>query len=1144
MNGGQAQVTTAVTIVPLGEERALDLDVPPALQGRWADETEAARLDLFYVAGSEVIAAASHEVPAGTPRPLRIRKRLPPPPEGLTALRFAITGAAPVDLPAQAPPLADYARGGIALGEVPALIVGETAALPLTVTNESSFDWGSDVAVRVDFEGEAQLVPLPAVVPAGTTRAVEVPIAVPQVAGERTLLVTLVLHPTLPFARGRTFRPARRGVTVARTRPDPAQPRCRIEVTPPGTTLIAGEPGMLDVTVTNTGDTRIEASGTGCLRLRARWQRETRGSSPTRDTAFRLLPHALEPGETARVALEHAPPGAAGRYALDVLAELVGTGMRLDRTHCTCAKVTIEVCAADALDRAEERALRASIVAASTSAADAAYRAWAARCDTIDDAAGALGLAGWPRHPRICVMLAEPDADAAAWLAEQPYPNWSLGEPAAPAPDDLILCWNPRQARLADHTLAFLAGAFVRDPARDIAYGDFDHLDAAGARRGRVFLPPPDPFFARSQPAVATIAMVRRSALAAAGLAADDPNAAARLLADPHIRAAHLPYVLLHRRAGDEIHHPAAVEDGWRIAAMHDAPGRAVRAILPDPPPRVALIVTTRDRHDLLATCINSLLDRTDYPAFDLIVIDNGSVEAETLAYMAWLAAAGLARVIRDDGDFNWARLNNLGAAATGADILCFLNNDMEVISERWLHELAALAARADVGVAGATLWFPDGTVQHAGVAFTADGAPLHLFHGAPRGSTPFYLRALRGQPAVTGACLAVRRGVFARVGGFDEIFPVGFNDIDFCLRVRESTGLPTVITPRAELLHHESATRGRLRGAAELAYHLRELAQMEGRHLETMLTDGWSRAVAEAARPNIPATMVARAPDGARAVARRLRRIGTTPLAFLHIPRTGASAARAALARALPDRAMLSIGARAIVKGHAGDPATAARLLPLLREAEVLFAPVSHGFGAAVGWPCRYATILRDPVARVRSHHRLLVDAVNAPLRETPLAGWPLAMLLRKGVIPGNLMLSRILGEPPETVGWEAIDGRFPRYAGFRLPPALWAGDIAALETLPDMLPDGDHARVARALSIIERDFLFVGLQDQLAAHLAQLASRLDLASPGAVPRVNAAAEAAALDQDDHAAAEAYNALDRMLYDAIAARPGGLFLA
>ncbi|WBH15797.1 glycosyltransferase family 2 protein [Sphingomonas radiodurans] len=1166
-------------IVPRDLERVLEFDVPEPLMARIAATTGPCGLAIAYLAGNAIVSAAMHDYPPGTARPGRLRKRLPPPPPGLHGVRLAFVcddvmpvEADRLDLPALAPDIADFARGTLTVGDLPdEFAPGSTIHLPLTLTNESAFAWEpgiTGVALRLDYDGEVRTLPLPCTVPPGEARPIAITIHAPAEPGTRSLVCTPILAPALPFIRGRTFRPLRLTLTIAAPKPAAAdQPSCRLDLASPPGALLAGEAAILALTLTNTGTTRIEASGPGCLRLRPRWRREPRDGGPIRDPATTLLPYPLEPGAGCIVALDVTGPPLGGRYKVDVLAERVGYHSRLDDDHAVSPPAMIEVAHPDEIDNALEHTLRRDALASGQAADRLAYCDWAARCDTLDPAgwAALAGLSHWPTHPLIAIeLVGDRIEEATAFLERQPYPAWRLVTAEEDAPDaDLILRWNPSEGRLADHALLFFAGELVRNPQLAAITADFDHLNADGQRHDRVFLPPPDPFFARAQPQTATISASKPEYLTAASQPQLHPGegrgpVTTGPLLGPGLRrgamhpwpaaVAHIPQVLFHRYDTTALPHlnPAdapPAPPGWRLTKMHDVPGYAARPILPSPAPRVALIIPTRDRRDLLATFISTILERTVYPSYELIVIDNGSTDPDTLDYLSWLERQSIARVLRDDGPFNWSRLNNRAAALTDADIFCFLNNDMEVTHEGWLTELAALAALPEVGVVGATLWFPDGTIQHAGVAFTAQGGPMHPFRSAPRGTAPFYLRTLRTQPAVTGACLAVRREIFHRLGGFDELFPLGFNDIDFCMRVREMLGLPSVCTPAAELLHKESASRGRLRNDADRARSIRELAWFQGRHLETALADRWTDTVAHAAPPTASLAAIARYPKGARSAVRRYNRLSERPVAFIHIPRTAGTACREALDRSLPDGAVLSLGARAVVEGHAGNPATAARLAPLLRETEVLVSHISHGFGAAIGWDCRYATILRDPRARVRSHHGFLVAPPNAPLQGTPLADWPLAALLRKGVIPGNLMLAKILGEPPEPVRWPQIDGRFPRYAGFGLPAALWTGDMDALTTLPDLAPDHDEEKVARALAIIERDFLFVGLQERLGEHLAHLAAALDIPAIGEIPRVNVSRDTTELSPADEEAITAYNALDRLLYDAIAARPGGLFI-
>ncbi|QNE30877.1 glycosyltransferase [Sphingomonas sp. NBWT7] len=1159
----------ATIVVPSGHERVLDLDLPDALLATISRAAGVGRLTVAYVAGSMAEIVATQDLAGKVPT--RLRKRLPAPPDALQAVRIAFDpssgGGMAIDLPAIAPDLAEYAIGSISFDDPPDdLVAGSRTPLKITVHNRSRFQWwdgSTGVALRLDLGGAIQNLPLPESIGPGASLSIIVPLLVPDTPGPFSVACVPTLGSGLAFARGRAFPIARRTFTIVARRRRILDPvPCSIDLAVPGTHLIAGLASICSVTVRNEGAARIEASGPGGMRLRARWRREPREGTVVRDTVIAPLPYPLDPGDHCQVALDIGPPTAAGRYTLDIIADLTGDGRHARGIVSDSAPVTVELLDAVTLEKDAERALRSDLARQERRIERAAYAAWAHARDRFASpaaAAAAVDLDHWPRHPRVAVVLTGGNATTAReWLNRQPYPAWTMvehrrGEPASIPPDcEIVLPWDQRIGHLADHALLFLAGEFLRNPAIGWVYADFDHCDASGDRHSRVFLPAPDPFFARAQPAVATVHALRSALLDDMGWTVDDlidGNVAARLIDQlPYPAVAHLPHVLWHRHDTHEVPEAAAATaptaaDGWRMTKMHDAPGYAIRAIPPRDMPRVALIIPTRDRYDLLASCIGSIVERTDYPSYELIVVDNGSQEPETLAYLDWLAATGTARVLRDDGPFNWSRLNNRAAAVTDADLLCFLNNDMEIVSEHWLAELAALASRADVGVAGATLWFPDGTIQHGGVAFSARGSPLHPFRGTPRGEASFYLRSLRTQPAVTGACLMVRRQVFDAVGGFDELFPLGFNDIDFCMRVAKRLALPSVCAPHVELIHKESATRGRLRGEADGARFLQHLGWFEGRYLETAIDDRWGGVVAEASRRRAPATLLARKPQGARGGARRYARPGQRPIAFVHIPKTAGTSVREAFARVLPDRAVLTLGARALVEGQAGDQVTAARLYPLLANAELLVAHVSHGFGAAVGWPCDYATVLRDPIDRVRSHHGFLVEPPNAPLRDTPLADLPLAALVRRGVIPANLMLSKILGEPPETVGWPAIDGRFPRYAGFGLPPALWHGDMAALAALPEREPDRDVAKVERALAIIERDFIFVGLQDQLAAHLAAFATAIGLDTIGTVPHFNVSRRDTPLSDEDRDTVAAYNALDRMLYDAIAARPAGMVL-
>lgn len=247
---------------------------------------------------------------------------------------------------------------------------------------------------------------------------------------------------------------------------------------------------------------------------------------------------------------------------------------------------------------------------------------------------------------------------------------------------------------------------------------------------------------------------------------------------------------------------------------------------MPEPAPLVSIIVATRDKPDLIRVCADGILNRTDYPSIEMLIVDNGTQDPEALAILEGLAQDCRVRVIRDDGPFNYSALNNRAAEQARGDVFLLLNNDTDVLHADWLHELVALAIRPDVGIVGAKLLYGDGRVQHAGVTFGPDQIIMHQmrladrFHPGPADE----LALCRTVSAVTGACLAIRRSVFEEVGGLDAIhLKVAYNDIDLCRRVAR-LGYTILWTPHAELLHLEYASRGLPDAPEKVARERREL--------------------------------------------------------------------------------------------------------------------------------------------------------------------------------------------------------------------------------------------------------------------------------------------------------------------------------
>jgi O-antigen biosynthesis protein len=291
----------------------------------------------------------------------------------------------------------------------------------------------------------------------------------------------------------------------------------------------------------------------------------------------------------------------------------------------------------------------------------------------------------------------------------------------------------------------------------------------------------------------------------------------------------HIPEVLCHRSthtaAGGgppSVHHIEEVlRDRTEEARVEAGPTpghfRIVR------PPRtgsaVSILIPFRDEPRLLRSCVDSIVATTRmHASVELVLIDNGSSDPETLTLLERLGDQPGLRVVCDPQPFNWAALNNAGARRATGDVLLFLNNDIEAHQNGWLSALCAQALRPDVGAAGARLLYPDRRVQHCGLVVGLTGAAGHVLGGLG-GNDPGYLRmavSARECSAVTGACLATRRDVFERLGGFDEELGVDLNDVDYCLRAA-LLGLRTIYEPAAELIHHESPSRGTAGGVGDV---------------------------------------------------------------------------------------------------------------------------------------------------------------------------------------------------------------------------------------------------------------------------------------------------------------------------------------
>ena len=226
--------------------------------------------------------------------------------------------------------------------------------------------------------------------------------------------------------------------------------------------------------------------------------------------------------------------------------------------------------------------------------------------------------------------------------------------------------------------------------------------------------------------------------------------------------------------------------------------------------PKISILIPNKDQPDTLKACVDSIREKSTYENYEIIIIENNSAGTEIFSLYEELKLDPRIRVAVWEREFNYPAINNFGASLAQGEFLLLLNNDTRVITPDWMEELLGTCQRPDVGIVGAKLYYPDDTIQHAGVVMKLAGVCGHVFCGMDRSEPGRFARAVVQQDysAVTAACMMVKKSVYESAGGMDEAFAVAYNDVDFCLRVR-GMGLLVVFTPFAELYHDESKTRG-----------------------------------------------------------------------------------------------------------------------------------------------------------------------------------------------------------------------------------------------------------------------------------------------------------------------------------------------
>ncbi len=399
--------------------------------------------------------------------------------------------------------------------------------------------------------------------------------------------------------------------------------------------------------------------------------------------------------------------------------------------------------------------------------------------------------------------------------------------------------------RLSEHALYLIAEAIDRLDGIEIVYSDEDCLGADSLRANPYFKPDWNYDLLLGQNFLNHLCAYRTDTVRRAGgfrtgyEGSQDWDLALRVFdSAPGGRMHHIPFVLYHWRqtvdsfsriSADRARDAAvrAVNDHFARTgetAVAEAEGHSshlrIRWALPAVRPLVSIVIPMKDKAAVTRQCLDGIFNRTAYGPIEVVIVDNGSVEPDTIGLLSELRQRANVRIVEDRGEFNFSRLVNRGVAASSGEVCLLLNNDVAVINPEWLSELVGHALRPHVGAVGAKLYYMNDTVQHGGVILGIGGVAGHINRSVPRRSRGYFNRLNLAQEVscVTGACLAVRRGVYDAVGGFNERdLAISFNDVDFCIRLRQA-GYTIIWTPGAELYHHESLSRGRPDGTPEAA--------------------------------------------------------------------------------------------------------------------------------------------------------------------------------------------------------------------------------------------------------------------------------------------------------------------------------------
>jgi glycosyltransferase involved in cell wall biosynthesis len=415
---------------------------------------------------------------------------------------------------------------------------------------------------------------------------------------------------------------------------------------------------------------------------------------------------------------------------------------------------------------------------------------------------------------------------------------------------------------IAETALFYFAEHISKNPDVCFIYSDEDKINNKNERFSPYFKPDWNPYLFLSQNYLCHLTLIKKSLVDHVNgfrvgyEGAQDYDLFLRVIKNiSYEQIGHIPRILYHWRSHKGSTALAMNEKSYAfksgLKALNDyltnieAKAKAngfyykICYEIPKNPPLISLIIPTRNGYKILKNCLSSIVEKTTYKNYEIIIIDNGSDEKNILNYLSDISAIKNIKILRDNRPFNFSVLNNSAVKKAKGEYIALINNDIEVITPEWLDEMISLAIQPGIGAVGAKLLYPNGTIQHGGVILGIGGIAGHSHKHLPNKFSGYFnrMKLTHNVSAVTAACLVVKKSIYNEVDGLDENLSVAFNDVDFCMSILEK-GYRNVWTPYAELYHHESISRGLENTPAKIKRFNSEIKYMNEKWGQKLFTD------------------------------------------------------------------------------------------------------------------------------------------------------------------------------------------------------------------------------------------------------------------------------------------------------------------